>query len=309
MKQDITKNIVTENGVNEFQVRLLKEEGVGLLTTESGDNYLILDSIDYWFDLIQNEYPKKKKCSCKNEWFNVQFNYIQRQGTKDFRKINIITTCITCKKTSKPISINVKYSPTSELFDKPISYCEKPDIKYKFSELSSYWSGDDLKNFLQFIFLDLKLNVYCWFSKHPENKRRFEKISLEKALQIITVNHRYFYFHFTPDELDTRKFIKLTDDNGVFLKDEIWRRNEIIQLSAPFVIMGYGLLYSINYCNQYLERGIVMDKSKNFELITNEIKSWLKHNFITKRGINCFDGKEAYQKIIAKKNSQKKASS
>ena len=50
MKQEVTKNISTGNGANEFQVRLLKNDGVGLLTTKNEENYLILDSIDYWYD-------------------------------------------------------------------------------------------------------------------------------------------------------------------------------------------------------------------------------------------------------------------
>jgi hypothetical protein len=63
VKKEVTKIITTENGATEFQVRLLKDDGVGLLTTKKDENYLVLDSIDYWYDLIQNEYPKKKKFS------------------------------------------------------------------------------------------------------------------------------------------------------------------------------------------------------------------------------------------------------
>lgn len=305
MKQEVTKNISTENGANEFQIRLLKDDGVGLLTTKNEENYLILDSLDYWYDLIQNEYPKKKKCNCKNEWFYVAFNYIPRQGTDDIREIRITTTCTECNKVSKPISIDIDYSPTEALIENPIIFCEKPNIKYKFKELTSYWSGDNLSDFLKFIFFNLKLNVYCWFSQHPENKRRFEMVTFDKAIQIITVNHRYLNFYFSANELDTKSYIKLTDDNGVYLKEGIWRRDEIIQLTAPFVMMGYGLLYYINFCNQYLDKGNVKDKSEQFEKITSQIQIWLKTTFITKRGANCFDGQEAYDKFMAKRNAER----
>lgn len=305
MKQEVTKKISTENGANEFQVRLLKDDGVGLLTTKNEENYLILDSIDYWYDLIQNEYPKKKKCSCKNEWFYVVFNYIPRQETNDIREIRIVTTCTVCNKVSKPISIDIDYSPTEELIVNPITFCEKPNIKYKFQELTSYWSGDNLKNFLQFIFHDLKLNAYCWFSEHPDNKRRFEKVSFNKAMQIIIVNHRYLNFYFSANELETSNYVQLTDNNGVYLKEGIWRRDEIIQLTAPYVIMGYGLLYYINFCNQYLDKGNVKDKSEQFEIATTQLNKWLKEKFVTKRGKNCFDGQEAYDKFIAKRNAER----
>lgn len=305
MEQEKTKNITTENGANEFQIRLLKDDGVGLLTTKNEENYLILDSIDYWYDLIQNEYPKKKICSCKNDYFYVHFNYIPRQETEDIREVRIISTCTKCKKVSRPISIDIDYSPTIELIENPITFCEKPNIKYKLNELTSYWSGDNLKDFLQFIFLDLKLNVYCWFSQHPENKRKFEKVSFDKAIQIITVNHRYLNFYFSVHELDTSTYIKLTDDNGVYLNEGIWRRDEIIQLTAPFVIMGYGLLYYINFCNQYLDKGNAKDKSEQFETITTKLKIWLKEKFITKRGPNSYDGLEAYNKFITKRNAER----
>lgn len=305
MEQEVTKNISTENGANEFQVRLLKDEGVGLLTTRNEENYLILDSIDYWYDLIQNEYPKRKKCSCKNEFFFVQFNYTPRQDTDDIKEIGVVTTCTNCKKASKPFSIDIDYSPTNELIEKPITFCEKPNIKYKFKELTSYWSGDNLNDFLQFIFFDLKLNVYCWFSQHPENKWRFEKVSFDKAIQIITVNHRYLNFYFSVNDLVTTSYIKLTDDNEVYLREGIWRRDEIIQLEAPIVMMGYGLLYYINFCNQYLDRGNVKDKSDQFEKTTHQLQVWLKAKFITKRGTNCFDGQEAYGKFMAKRNAER----
>jgi hypothetical protein len=234
----------------------------------------------------------------------VVFNYIPRQGTDDIREIRIITTCTNCNKVSKPISIDIDYAPTEELFKNPITFCEKPNIKYKFKELTSYWSGDNLSDFLRFIFFDLKLNVYCWFSQHPENKWRFEKISFDKAIQIITINHKYLNFYFSATEFDTTGYIKLTDENGVYLKDGIWRRAEIIQLSSRFIMMGYGLLYYINYCNQYLDKGNVKDKSEQFEKITSQILGWLKTKFITKRGTNCFDGQEAYNKFMAKRNAE-----
>jgi len=300
MEEKITIHISTEKGANEFQVRLLPDEGVGLLTTKDDENYLILDSLDYWYDLIQDQYPKKKKCTCKNTYFFVWFNYIPRPGTNDIREVKITTTCTACSKTTKPISIDIDYSPTDQLIENPITYCETPDIKYQFTQLTSYWSGDNLKDFLSFIFFDLKLNVYCWFWEHPANVRKFEKVSFEKAVKIITVNHQFLNFYFTANELDHSKLVKLTNEKGVYLNNGIWRKDEIIQLSAPLVITGHGLLYYTHFCNQYLDRGTVTDKSARFLEITDRLKSWMERHFVTKRGKNCFDGVEAYEKVAAK---------
>lgn len=295
---------MTESGENEFEIRFLKEDGVGLITTKRQENYLILDSLDYWYDLIQNEYPKKKKCSCKNEWFIVQFNYIPRLGTDDYREIIIYTTCTVCNKTTKSLSIDIDYSPTDELLTKPITFCEKPNIKYKFNELTSYWVGDDLKDFLSFIFNDLKLHVYCWFFEFPENIRRFEKVSFEMAINIITVNHKYLDFFFSANELDRNNIIKGSDEKGVYIDSDKWRRFEVIHLSSPFVIVGYGTLYYIHFCNQYLDKGNVIDKSKSFEDTTKRLVEWMKLKFVNKRGKNCYDSELGYEKYISKRTNK-----
>jgi hypothetical protein len=92
----LSKTIVTPDGDNEFQFRVLKEEGVGLLTTRSDKSYLILDSLDYWYDLIQTAYPKKKKCKCSNEWFRVQFDYLLRENEEDIKSVQITASCTNC---------------------------------------------------------------------------------------------------------------------------------------------------------------------------------------------------------------------
>lgn len=299
MKQEITKSISTENGINEFQIRFLKNDGVGLLTTQNEENYLILDSIDYWYDLIQNEYPKKKKCSCKNEWFFVAFNYISRQETDDIKQIRIVTTCTVCNKVSKPISIDIDYSPTEDLITNPITFCQKPNIKYKFTELTSFWTKDNLDLFLNFISNELKLNAYCWYFKMPEKIRVFEHLTIEEVLEKKGTFLRLFL---TKTKLDISKIIKEKNEHGVLIESEIWRKLEIIKVSS-INMYEIGPLYYINFCNQYINKGNVLDKSEQFETITNQLEKWLKENFITKRGTKCFDGEETYEKFIAKRNS------
>jgi hypothetical protein len=304
MKPDNVIDIVGENGEKEFQFRIFKDDGVGLLTTKSDKSYLILDSIDYWYDLIQTNSPKKLKCNCKNDWFNVEFQYFKRTDYDDYKQIDVICTCTNCKKIKKCVSVDIDYSPTDSLFSKPISYCEKPNIKYKYSELTSYWSGDNLSDFLSFMINELHLNTYCWFFKHPENLRYIEKVSFDKAMQVISINHRYLDFYFSPNEIELQEMIELSDDKGVYLKNDIWRKNEIIQLSAPTSILGYGLLYYIHFCNEYLDKAIVISKSKEFEHVTNSLLEWLKSNFVTKRGKNCYDGAEAYIRVAKALNKK-----
>ncbi|MBN8851082.1 MAG: hypothetical protein BGO55_28715 [Sphingobacteriales bacterium 50-39] len=286
-------DIATNTGHQEFQLRLLKEEGVGLMTAATGLNYLILDSLDHWYDLIQDEYPKKKKCRCKNEWFHVKFDYTKREGTSDVKHIDVITTCTQCKKVSTAMSIDIDYSPTEELLTHPITFCEKPMIKYKFKNLSSYWKNQDLKDFLAHLFNDLQFYVYCWYWHGQQ--RYFEQVSYEKAIEIITANHRYLDFYFSIRPVDRSEMDTFEHENGIVIKNDRWRKLELIELSAPIHMLGYGLHYSIRYCTQYLDKGNVADKSSLFNEKISQFESWLKTRFNTHRGRNCYDGKEAYE--------------
>ncbi len=293
-----TLEIATDSSENEFQVRLLKEEGVGLLTTRSGKNYLMLDSLDYWFDLIQKQYPGKKKCTCKNEWFKVKFEYIKRENN-DFKHIIVYTTCTSCGKISKSLSIDIDYSPSGHLFETPLTFCEYPDIRYKLTEINGYWSLKDFSNLLSFLFSIPGINVYCWFFRNPEKQRFFKQVSLHETLQEIIPKHRYLNFFFSLEQIDIESMIEFSDENGVYLLQDIWRKNELIQLASPVNMAGYGMLYYIHYCNQFLDKNVLTDKSSRFEELTDHLYHWCTEHFIQKRGKNCFDGKESYEKYIA----------
>lgn len=300
MKKDIFKNIITEKGESEFEIRFFDKEGVGLLTTKSNENYLIHDSIDYWYDLIQNGYPRKKKCTCKNTWFKLEFVYTPREGNTDIKEMKINRICSKCSKLQNPIEIIVKQSFSLKNINQPLEFCKKPNIKYKFSELSGYWNSNDLKLFLEFLFRKEKMKVYCWYVDVKEKKYYLEKVSFEDAIKIITINHRYLNFYFSSKEINISKYEKRDESNQVHVEDDIWRKEELIQLDSPIVLFGYGNLFCIKYCTQFLDKDNILNKSKEFEIRTNNLREWLKQNFETGRGKNCYDGVEAYKRVMQK---------
>jgi hypothetical protein len=298
MAMEIGKNICAANGSNEFQVRLIKDEGVGLLTDKSGGSYLILDSLHYWYDIIQNGYPKKLKCACKNEWFTVMFRYLYRDDSPDIREVQIVTTCCGCGKIAKRMSIDIDYSPTDSLVSAPIAYCEKPNIRYKFSETSSFWTEHDLERFLDFMLNELKLTAYCHYFKQPENVRVFEVLPFERASERAG---RFLQVYFTHERIENA--VTYEDEKGVIIDGNLWRNREMLTFSS-INIYELGPMYFIKYCNQYISDGDVRDKSTAFETLTARIKTWLGENFINQRGANCFDGEEGYQKYREKHNAQ-----
>ena len=50
-ERKISKEIISSTGEDEFQIRYIRDENVGILTSRSDKSYFILDSKDYWYDL------------------------------------------------------------------------------------------------------------------------------------------------------------------------------------------------------------------------------------------------------------------
>jgi hypothetical protein len=50
----------------QFEIRVKKDEQVATAKCMNCDrHYLMLDSQDYWFDVIQRGYPRVSRCSCR----------------------------------------------------------------------------------------------------------------------------------------------------------------------------------------------------------------------------------------------------
>src|SRR5262245_14469516 len=63
-------------GKDRFQLRMLKDEGVAAVRCTVCERYfLLLDSGDYWFDVIQQGYPRLARCTCKAETFRLILDY------------------------------------------------------------------------------------------------------------------------------------------------------------------------------------------------------------------------------------------
>ncbi len=288
MNTGLKIRVESQNGKREFQLRFFVDEGVGLLTARDGECYLIRDSVDRWYDMTQKIYPKKRICSCKNDFFELTCR--NENQIVEPNKFDLIAMCTSCKKERKITSICIKESCNDEL----LTLCKQPRIKYKVWQLTSYWSPKDLENFLKFMASCLKMNAYCWYYNQVENKRYFERVDIFKARHIIT-NHTPLNFYFSDEELDTANFIRIggCEENSSMSDQEPWRKTEVISLSAPIYMYRIGVVYFIEYCHRYISKGILETKSSRFERKTVLLRSWLKDNFISNRGSNCYDGKDA----------------
>lgn len=273
-EEKLRKNIVTPDGEDEFQLRYISDENVGLLTARSERSYLILDSIDYWYDCIQNGYPAKRKCGCKNDFFKLYFDYVPRVGTDDYRAVELFSCCTECGRQRKFAEIDIDYSPTNQLFEQPITYCEKPKINYKTYSVSGYWKDEDFYDLTEFL-SQQQLLIYCWY--WDKGKRFAEKLDPQELKKLLfEEKKRYLHIYFSAEPLEELLANTHSDDKGIYIELDIWRKREIIDLNAPFTVVGAGLFYEMRFCSEYLDRGQVMAKSEEFCRLAQKIRQYTK---------------------------------
>ncbi|MCG8569249.1 MAG: hypothetical protein MJB14_03840 [Spirochaetes bacterium] len=294
----IQKKIITDNNEDKFLIRLNKTEKVGLITTENGSNYLILDSYEYWYDVIQDKYPSELKCKCKNNIFKLQFNYHQRSNSQDYDQIDIITICTRCKNQKTQMKIDIDYSPTSKLFEKPITFCKNPKLRFDYTEITSFWEINDVIFFLEFM-KDLGFINTVWFWEN--NFRNLKQMDIYESKNLIKAG-RYLSFLFS---LNYPNYSKIENDKGFYLPGDQWKEKEIVQLRSPITILyendQKGYLYYINYCNEYIYNYAIKSKSDDFKKNTKKIYNWFKTNYVNNRGKNCYDNKNELVRLFNNK--------
>ena len=269
---EIENDIITNDGEDIFQIRLIKSEGIGLITSKSGKNFLILDSSDFWYDCIQTGYPKIKKCSCKNDRFKLKFKYFYRKHYKDIKQIEIKTLCINCGKLKTVLDIDIKYSPTDHLIKSPLFYCKNPNIKYNNKTLSHILTLDEFHNNFFYLF-EIGLNIYCWYFN--KNKREMKIISKEEIEKI----GNFLKIYITQGKINIEDYISATDELGIYMNENLWRKNEIIEV-ASVNIVDKGINYILEYSTQFIDKnGEVVNKTKEFTEKIKNYEKWFNENY------------------------------
>lgn len=274
-EEKIRKPIIAPDGEDEFQIRYISDENVGLLTARSGKSYLILDSIDYWYDLIQEKYPPKRKCKCKNDYFKLYFDYVPRVGSDDYRAVELFSCCTECGNERNFASVDIDYSPTNQLFEQPITYCETPNIKYKTYSARGYWSEEAFYGLVDFLSKQ-PLMIYCWYNLNGE--RHIERLSAHELKKLLFEEKaNYLNIYFSAESLENE--IKFSEGYGFYYIDQdVWRKKELIDLHGPLTVAGFGLFYSMDFCSEYIEKGCIKAKSAGFSQIVQQVCEYCREN-------------------------------
>lgn len=279
-EQVITKPIKTTQGEEEFQIRFISAEKAGILTTRSEQSYFILDSADYWYDLIQEKYPAKRKCKCGHDFFQVSFAYTTRAGTDDYKSVDIMTCCTGCGLKRNMSSIDIDYSPTKQLFEEPIIPCRQPKIQYRVSKICKSLDKEHYKILIDYLSA-LGLFMYVWYFDSDKKRyvKQFKREELQDFLFATPEKYiRYLKIYFSTIPLNSLLEGSVHDCMGISISPDIWRKKEVIELSSPFIFAGVGFndLYYINFCNEYIEQGCIISKGGEFCKIADQVNDYLK---------------------------------
>lgn len=289
------KSIKCICGSNEFSINLNKTESVGLVNCKKCEkNYFLLDSGDFWYDVIQEKYPSLTKCNkCKNSFFQIVLTYEFRQDSNNVKYIQIVGTCNKCNTSKNLGTWKIDYGPTDSLVRSPLVFVKNPKIKYNLSTKTCYWTPKDLVKFLEFLF-EQDLSIY-W--QHFDNKQILtKKFKRDEAVKRAS-NLDYYKFIASQKELTIPKNQKIN-----------WKKEEVISVSSPiYMNLGgkigekIGLLFYIEYTSNYIANftaGNVKEKSNRFKQFIKMVENWLKSNYQSLRGKNSFDNLKEHKRLF-----------
>jgi hypothetical protein len=117
------KALACSCGDQRFNVRLRRDEQVGLLTcSREGHHSLLLDSRDYWADVIQTARPRAARCRCGGRAFEVELEYEFREDSRSIRRVDVGLRCVACGDERVGAEFEIDYEPTENLLSEPLEH-------------------------------------------------------------------------------------------------------------------------------------------------------------------------------------------
>lgn len=281
-------------GNSEFELRVLSDEGVASsCCLTCSQNFLLLDSEDYWFDVIQATYPRLRKCSCKSTAFKLRCDYLYRDDG-NIKSVNLWSTCSSCEKTKRQINIDIDYDNTENLFNNPLRFCSNPKLKYDLKELTLYITKPDMASIVDYLY---KEHGYMFTVSQREGGSWVQRTIDAKEAQHVIVSGKYLFIYASHAPLEL-----VDNEVATSRKEELfWKRHETIRISSPMSIcMGKeeALLYYIQYSNEWVKDEMVIQKQPTFVEVTKSLYEWLNKNFVSWRSSLCFDNPTEHLRLF-----------
>ncbi|WP_263375808.1 hypothetical protein [Granulicella aggregans] len=257
-------------------MRLKRAEQVGLLTCMLGHHSLLLDSRDYWADILEDGRPKLSRCRCGNNLFKVELRYDFRDEG-EVRSIEVTADCSACARPQAAALFETKYAPTDHLVARPLDPIERPWFQPKRQELTSLWIPQDAERFAKYLVEELDGRAFSSDTDYDYRPRELRDIC--------------FYPELTRDVLFTN-----VPDIVPASKERPENSSPFLRLSSPYH-MHYSavfdlsrlesdvcLLYSIRFSEEVIADGELLPQPPPFLEFTRLAVEWLRANYVSLRG-------------------------
>jgi len=306
----------------DFALRILRDEAVAAVRcVRCSADYLVLDSKDYWFDVIQKGYPRLTRCPCKNESFRLRIDYsIREDGEVD--AIQVHSTCSACARTRRQLKFEVDYGGTGRLLKRPLVPCKNPKILYDFKELHLLLT---LPEMLRIV--DHLAHQGCAFLSNLRRADGWVPVRQDTAQARATIeNRQYLFVYAMPDRIEIPEDqLSTNKKEGAF-----WKRSEVVRIGSKSHVCTYrladnprsicycsdppthakytevGLSFDIHFSNEFVQGGRIVRKSEAFRNVTAGLLAMLQETFVSWRSPYCFDNPEVNVRVFGDR-FQKKA--
>lgn len=271
----LVKQLACACGDRTFAVRVDGDQQVGLLTCAREHHSLLLDSRDYWEDVLQDGRPKQVTCRCKGRTFEVELEYTFRATEPpDVHFIEIQVRCVACKAERSAGTIEIDYSPTAELVERPLDPIEKPWLKGKHTVITGYWLEKDIPVVIQQMeALGALIYVEPW--REPIALR-----SARDAVAVLGDGAYNLYFAAGPVEFPEQR-------------RDCWKKLPVIHLGSPYRMVsetGEGTLYCLQWATERVVAGRAVAQDAALVALGKRVLAWLPTHFTyTGRCKRCFD--------------------
>jgi hypothetical protein len=264
-------------------VRLKRDEQVGLLTCSEGHHSLLLDSRDYWADILQNGKPKQLRCKCGSKLFAITLIY-EFRDTGDIRSVDVFSTCHACAHGQSRALFEINYSPTKELVTRPLDPIQKPWMQPKRREITAYWKPKDAESFVRHLVLSLGANIIQHIPRLEMAACKIEDID------------------FYPELKSTLYF---TNIHGLDMPKGPHPENSApcIRLWGPLHMMlkldrEPGYLYYVDYSLEVVRGADIVKQPAEFLAFAHSAVEWLSHEFPSTGRKYSADNPEEYMRLF-----------
>lgn len=265
-------------GDRAFQVRLDKNEQVGLVTCSAGHISLLLDSRDHWIDVLQDGRPPVAKCRCKSDRFALSLRYHFRAD--EVSLIDVLLRCSACARDKHGATFEIDYAPTETLLSSPLDPCAAPWEVPRRRSYTCLWTPADVERALVLVGHETSR---IWFVECDAPPRLVDVDEARARVVDALTRHRPYEVLFANSDVDLAG-----------PKPRAWWKSfPVIQLGSPthmhYSIDVSALLHYLEYAEQVVVEGAIVAQPRELLDFAKRVVRRLGEEFVSSRGRHTLD--------------------